>query len=225
MAQVAAGDGGIVTEDVGETTMVDSARATKRFVGRSAEDAAQRRRLITQVARRLAVKGGPDAVQMRAVAAEVGITLVTLYRIVPSKNALLLLVTEDSVEKLWRKCERTPITGGTRSERAARALRLAFEHVAKTPKLGNAMALVIFGGAPGEEQAPPTLPEIHHSLTDIVRRAVESDGLPIAAADEDLIFLCRLVWGGTLSMWLSGMISHERALEMLDLACARIDLG
>jgi AcrR family transcriptional regulator len=224
MAQVTAEDRTATAEDAAGARTGAAMEPTKKFVGRSAEDAAQRRRLIIQVGRRLAVKGGPDAVQMRAVAAEVGITLVTLYRLVPSKNALLLLVAQDSVDRLWRRCERDPIVGGTRSQRAAHALRLAFENVAKTPKLGNAMALVIFGGSPGEEQAPAPLPDIHHSLTDIVRRAIESDGLPIDAAEEDLIFLCRLVWGGALSMWLSGMIDREKALEMLDLACERINL-
>lgn len=145
------------------------------------------------------------------------------FRLVGSKQALLLLIAADSVGRLWRYCQRNPIVGGSRSERAARALRLAFDHVAKQPRLGHAMAQVIFGGVESDQAALLESADPHHGLTDIVRAAIESDGLPLNERAEDIILLWRVVWGA-LSMWLSELISYDKAVEMIDLACAEIDL-
>lgn len=57
---------------------------------------------IVAAAERIIARGGPDALSLRAVAKELGVTAMALYRHVPNKDALLVLVLDALYRRLPR---------------------------------------------------------------------------------------------------------------------------
>jgi AcrR family transcriptional regulator len=194
-----------------------------RVKGRSAGDVVDRRHRVISVARELAAEGGPDAVQMRTVAERAEVSIVTLYRLVPSKNALLGLVTMDQVQRFWDYNEKHPIMGGTRGERVADVFKRAFRETQKVPKLGHAMFTTFGGVQQVDDYFPPNWDRPTRMLTDVAIRALESDGAAATEMEHQLVQMTRLVWSGALGQWLSGTMSTELAFSMIDLASAQID--
>jgi TetR/AcrR family transcriptional regulator, cholesterol catabolism regulator len=195
----------------------------QRIRGRSAEANAQRLTLVVEVARQLAIDGGPDAVQMRTVASLAQMTLVTLYRLAPSKSALLALVANDQVRRLAESSAEHPITAGTRGERAARAYKRVFAQTAELPNLGRAIFSVFSGVSVLDLE--PFSETRNLTLADIVRSAVESDGVTVTPEEEKYLLMARLVWGGAVGEWLSGLLDSDTVDQMIDLAGVQIDLN
>ncbi|GAA0967651.1 hypothetical protein GCM10009555_011720 [Acrocarpospora macrocephala] len=195
---------------------------TTRIRGRSAEDAAERRRRAVDAARELALEGGPDAVQMRAVAERAGMTTVTLYRLVPSKVALLTLLAVDQVGRYAAYNEAHPIEGGTRGDRVGRVFKRAFVEVTREPNLGRAIVSV-FSGVHQIEHIEQLPGSSETYLIDLARQALESDGVPATGEELRLLRMVRLVWGAAVGQWLSGIMDIDIVYDMIDLACAQLD--
>ena len=98
---------------------------------------APRRERVVRAALELGADGGYDAVQMRDVAARAEVTLGTIYRYFPSKDALLLSVMVHWLGDLEQRVSTHPPTGDTTGERI----------------IGRAVA-----GARGDRSATPASP-------------------------------------------------------------------
>ncbi|WP_424533545.1 TetR/AcrR family transcriptional regulator [Sphaerisporangium viridialbum] len=181
-----------------------------------------RRRRAVEAARELALEGGPDAVQMRAVAERAGMTTVTLYRLVPSKIALLGLLGTDQVRRYAAYNEAHPIEGGTRGDRVGRVFKRAFVVVTREPNLGRAI-FSVFSGIHRIEAVERLPGEPEKSLIDVALQALESDGVPATASERRLLQMVRLVWGAAVGQWLSETMDIDVVYEMIDLACAQLD--
>ncbi|MGW6954117.1 TetR/AcrR family transcriptional regulator [Streptomyces chartreusis] len=195
---------------------------TTRITGRSAKDAAARRRLAIQAARELAIEGGPDAVHMRAVAERAGMTTVTLYRLVPSKVGLLSLVAMGEVSRYAAYNETHPIVGGTRGSRVARAYERAFVAVTREPNLSRAI-FSVFAGVQVFDSAEPLPGDPSTSLADLALAAMESDGVAATKEERRLLRMIGLVWNGAVGQWLSGILDTDGVHDMVDLATAYLD--
>jgi AcrR family transcriptional regulator len=82
---------------------------------------------IKQTARRLLVEAGPDAVRLRAIARELGLTAPALYRYISSHDELMDLVTAEIDDDLTAAIERATATAEDPRLRLGAASR-AFRH-------------------------------------------------------------------------------------------------
>src|SRR4051812_47835689 len=105
--------------------------------GREPAAQLERRERILDVTVALAVKGGYDAVQMRAVAEDADVALGTLYRYFPSKVPLLVSALARDLE------EAEPLTrepcGDTAAERVTALLATTTTRMQREPRLTEAL--------------------------------------------------------------------------------------
>lgn len=100
--------------------------------------AATRRRLI-DAAISLATEGGYDAVGMREVAAEAGLSYATAYQYYSSKDELLVDVLVERNREATEALDQRPPTAGTPAERVIKVLRNAVRGMERNPLLYSAI--------------------------------------------------------------------------------------
>ncbi|WP_398694873.1 TetR family transcriptional regulator [Streptomonospora wellingtoniae] len=99
----------------------------------------QRRKRIVQTAAALALRGGVEAMQMRAVAERAGVALGTLYRYFPSKMDLVVAVVTEELDLLESSIGRRPPTAETAAGRAVDVLMRATRGLMREPELADAL--------------------------------------------------------------------------------------
>ncbi|MFC4866985.1 TetR family transcriptional regulator [Streptomonospora arabica] len=99
----------------------------------------QRRKRIVQTAAALALRGGVEAMQMRAVAERAGVALGTLYRYFPSKMDLVVAVVTEELDLLETSISRRPPTAETAAGRAVDVLMRATRGLMREPELADAL--------------------------------------------------------------------------------------
>ncbi|WP_394347339.1 TetR family transcriptional regulator [Streptomonospora litoralis] len=99
----------------------------------------QRRKRIVQTAAALALRGGVEAMQMRAVAERAGVALGTLYRYFPSKMDLVVAVVAEELDLLETSISRRPPTAETAAGRAVDVLMRATRGLMREPELADAL--------------------------------------------------------------------------------------
>jgi len=119
-------------------------------VRRHLSPAQQARRLaVIQAAMQLASHGGYEAVVMKDVAAQAGVSLGTLYRYFSSKDHLLAEALQVWAEQLGRRLVTSPPRGDAPAERVAAVLRRMARGVAREPELGVALTRALLSPDPG----------------------------------------------------------------------------
>ncbi|WP_394298180.1 TetR family transcriptional regulator [Streptomonospora alba] len=99
----------------------------------------QRRKRIVQTAAALALRGGVEAMQMRAVAERAGVALGTLYRYFPSKMDLVVAVVTEELDLVETSISRRPPTAETAAGRAVDVLMRATRGLMREPELADAL--------------------------------------------------------------------------------------
>ncbi|MFD0775305.1 TetR family transcriptional regulator [Streptomonospora algeriensis] len=99
----------------------------------------QRRKRIVQTATALALRGGVEAMQMRAVAERAGVALGTLYRYFPSKMDLVVAVVTEELDLVETSISRRPPTAETAAGRAVDVLMRATRGLMREPELADAL--------------------------------------------------------------------------------------
>lgn len=135
--------------------------AVQAPVGMRSRNQNQRRKRIVQTATALALRGGVEAMQMRAVAERAGVALGTLYRYFPSKMDLVVAVVTEELDLLEAGISRRPPAADTPAGRAVdvliRATRGAQRRRPARP--GDAPGDEVEDRALGEDPLVPGGPE------------------------------------------------------------------
>jgi AcrR family transcriptional regulator len=113
----------------------------------SAAQAATRRRLL-DAARDLATEGGYDAVGMRSVAAQAGVSAPTAYLHFSSKDHLLVDLLVDFVSHTTTMLSARPVRGRSPVDRTVATLRQAVKQLETAPNLYVAMTRAFISGSP-----------------------------------------------------------------------------
>ena len=182
--------------------------AAARAQGRAAETAARRRRLL-QAASTLAAEGGYDAVHMRAVAAQAGVALGTLYRHYASKDQLLLAGLSHQATTLRERLDQRPPRGDAPAERVADVLRRASRALERQPRVTHAMMIAM---SVADDSAAPVKQEIHDTLRAIIVDAV--NGAPVSDLD-DIVSVLGSVWFAELTFWSGGLTDASAMADNL----------
>jgi AcrR family transcriptional regulator len=179
--------------------------------GRAAETAARRRRLL-EAATTLASEGGYDAVHMRAVAAQAGVALGTLYRHYASKDQLLVAVLVDQADALQHALVRRPARGRTSADRVADVLERACRALEREPRLTAAMVTALSSTDPAAASAVLSVEE---RLQTMMADAI--DGATVPQLDAVLRTLGH-VWFSAMVSWVAGKTDGNRMRADLDSA-------
>ncbi|WP_133740516.1 TetR family transcriptional regulator [Actinorugispora endophytica] len=113
--------------------------AVQAPIGARSRSQNQRRKRIVQTAAALALRGGVEAMQMRAVAERAGVALGTLYRYFPSKMDLVVAVVTEELDLLESSIRRRPPQAGTAYGRAVDVLMRATRGLMREPELADAL--------------------------------------------------------------------------------------
>jgi TetR/AcrR family transcriptional regulator, cholesterol catabolism regulator len=195
--------------DGGSAELADTAPATE--FGSAAQR--ERRKRILDATLALAVKGGYEAVQMRAVADRADVALGTLYRYFPSKIHLLVSALAREFNRAQGRLERTPLPGDSAADRVLYVLSRVTGSMQREPLLIEAMTRAFMFADPSaaaEVNAVATLME------DMLTSAMH-DGEP--TADERAIArIIGDVWLSNLVAWVTRRASADDVSAHLELA-------
>ncbi|NYE45821.1 AcrR family transcriptional regulator [Spinactinospora alkalitolerans] len=141
----------------------------------------QRRKRIVQTAAALALRGGVEAMQMRAVAERAGVALGTLYRYFPSKMDLVVAVVTEELDLLENSIIRRPPNAETAAGRAVDVLMRATRGLMREPELADALVRSLIMAEVKTDLGP--------RITDLLWRVATGTPLvtepPAAGAAED----------------------------------------
>jgi AcrR family transcriptional regulator len=182
-------------------------------VALQADDIAAFRRRATEAATRLFAAHGYDAVTMRAVADELGVSAMTPYRYVTGKDELFALVRAAAFRRF---AERLEGSGGRVSDPLARLRRLKKAYVQFAVDEADAYRIMFELRQPEDAARSAELDaqsrRAFGCLHDAVRAAVEAGALA-----GDPLTVAHLLWASThglVSLHLAGRLS-ARSLEQL----------
>ncbi|HEY6796540.1 MAG TPA: cholesterol catabolism transcriptional regulator KstR [Kineosporiaceae bacterium] len=196
-----------------------AAPRTRRTTHASAEaplsSAAQneRRRRILDATLALALKGGYEAVQMRAVAERAEVALGTLYRYFPSKIHLLVAALAREFQRTQERLDRTPIPGHTPYERMVFVLGRVTRAMQREPLLTEAMTRAfMFADPSAATEVNAVAGMMEHMFTQAMH-----DGEPT----DDERAIARVigdVWLSNLVAWVTRRASANDVTHHLELA-------
>lgn len=192
---------------------------------RLTESQEARRRRIVEATMGLAVEGGYDAVQMRAVASRSEVALGTLYRYFPSKEHLLVGAMLQEVEDLADRMATRPPQGETPRERVVDVLARATRALQREPSVTAAMvrSLVSTDG-----DVAPAVGEIRRHTNGLIIDAIR--GVPPGTSvtedldaqdpgrDRDLAAADMLegVWLAALIGWIGKIDTADSVMRKLE---------
>ena len=174
-----------------------------------------RRNSAVDAAVMLAVSGGYEAVQVRAVAAQVGIGVSTLYRYFPSKIHLLVSALTREFQEFGDSRDWT-VTASTPRERLRLLVDCLHAEWQQDPRLTEAVtrAFVL-----ADHTAATATDQAIDVIEGLLARTL-SGGEP-TVRDQRLAGLIADVWLANLAAFSSGRISGEVARDRIDRAIDR----
>lgn len=105
---------------------------------------------IKENARRLLVAGGPQAISLRAIARDMGMTAPAIYRYFPSLDALVIALVGDLLEEMQQAVAAARDTAGDDPVRQLGAMARAFRHWS----VGHPVEFALIFGTPVPELFP-----------------------------------------------------------------------
>jgi AcrR family transcriptional regulator len=95
---------------------------------------------IAVAARRLLDRDGAEAVTMRRLASEVGVTAMALYRHYPNREGLLNALADEGFTELAERLESAKLAGGT-AKQLEKIMNIFLDHAVENPRLFELMFL------------------------------------------------------------------------------------
>lgn len=157
-----------------------------------------RRRSVMAAAVAIASLSGYDGVKMRDLAAASGISLVTLYRTFPSKDALLMAAMVARNDAFVARTMAQPLIGETPADRLCHILRAACRPLERNENLTAAFARAMNSPSP---EVGVHLERLESQLQAVLTLPI--DDLEGDARRTVLLVLAR-VWHSALGRWMSG---------------------
>ena len=184
---------GVVIRDASSMASVEQP------ISRAAVGKAERRSRVVETAMYMAAEGGYEAVQMRAVAEQAGVSLGTIYRYFNGKDDLLLAGLAGWVTLLRRQIEADPVEGDTPEERLANVLAMAAQAADGAPVLLSALVTAL-------STTDPAAGEHKLAVDGEVRRLMTAaiGGDPDIDAD-GVARVVGHVWLSSITRWVGGL--------------------
>jgi AcrR family transcriptional regulator len=171
-----------------------------------------RRKRILDATIALAMQGGYDAVQMRAVAENADVALGTLYRYFPSKIHLLVSGLAREFEQAQEKLDRKQIPGETPNERVLFVLSRVTRMLQRYPELTEAMTRAFMFA---DASAAGEVDMVGRLMEQMFARAM-SDGEPTA----ENLAIARVIG----DVWLSNLVAWVTRRASASDVAARLEL-
>ena len=170
---------------------------------------------MLQAATAMLASGGEDALQMKELAERAVVSLATLYRYFPSKDHLLLAISQSRYENAFRRVTSEAPRGATVQERVTTHMLREFRAVQRDQRLTAALVRVLSDTRP--EYAPVIMQtqQLHLRVIEHVATA----GGPV---DDELRRRLRIVidvLGAATGRWLAGVSSAAEARFEIRVGC------
>ncbi len=180
---------------------------------RRSRTSARHRDAILDATLTAAASGGYQAVQMRAVAEQVGIAVGTLYRYFPSKNHMLVVALLWMFEGLRDRFQDFVIPGETPSDRILFVLRKNTE-VLETDHLRYEALVRAYMFA--DASATPELNALGGVVTEMFAKAIGVE--EVSQQQLDAVKVIDDVWMSSLVSWVAGRMTTDEVMAHLELA-------
>jgi TetR/AcrR family transcriptional regulator, cholesterol catabolism regulator len=170
---------------------------------------------MVQAATAMLASGGEDALQMKGLAERAAVSLATLYRYFPSKDHLLLAISQSRYENTFRRVTGEPPRGATVQERVTGHLLREFRAEQRDQRLTAALVRVLTDTRP--EYAPSVV-----ATQQLHLRVIEHVAMGGGPVDEELRRRLRIamdVLGAATGRWLAGVSSAAEARFEIRVGC------
>ena len=177
------------------------------------------RRRIISAALELAVEGGYDALQVRALSERAGVSSRTIYRHFPSLDSLLIVAVAEQSQELYRRYTESPPKGRTAASRVHKLIAELTETMTANRTLTAALLRALLSGK------PDVAPWIQ-AFGDVLRTMLASAIAPAGptARDRQAAEILECIWFSTLIGWATGA-DDEAHIHDLMRRSARTLLG
>ena len=159
--------------------------------------------------------GGEDALQMKELAERAVVSLATLYRYFPSKDHLLLAISQSRYENAYRRVLAETPHGATVQERITRHFLREFRAEQRDQRLTAALVRVL------SDTRPEYAPVIAQTQAQHMR-VIEHVALGGRPVDDDLRRRLRIVvdvFAAATGRWLAGVSSAAEARFEIRVGC------
>jgi TetR/AcrR family transcriptional regulator, cholesterol catabolism regulator len=170
---------------------------------------------MLQAATAMLASGGEDALQMKELAERAAVSLATLYRYFPSKDHLLLAISQSRYENAFRRISAEPPRGATAQERVTNHLLREFRAEQRDQRLTAALVRVLSDTRPEYVPVIAATQQLHLRVIEYVATA----GGPV---DDELRRRLRIVmdvFGAATGRWLAGVSSAAEARFEIRVGC------
>jgi AcrR family transcriptional regulator len=170
---------------------------------------------MLQAATAMLANGGEDALQMKELAERAAVSLATLYRYFPSKDHLLLAITQSRFENALRRVSGEPPRGATVQERVTNHLLREFRAEQRDQRLTAALTRCLTDTRPEYAPGITRIQQLHQQVLEHVATA----GGPV---DDQLRRKLRIVtdvFGAATTRWLAGVSSAAEARFEIRVGC------
>ena len=170
---------------------------------------------MLQAATAMLASGGEDALQMKELAERAAVSLATLYRYFPSKDHLLLAISQSRSENAFRRVSAEAPRGATVQERVTSHLLREFRAEQRDQRLTAALVRVLSDTR--AEYAPVII-----QTRQLYLRVIEHVAMGGAPVDDELRRRLRIVmdvFGAATGRWLAGVSSAAEARFEIRVGC------
>jgi len=171
------------------------------------------RRRILDAALELALQGGYDALQVRALSERAGVSSRTIYANFPSLDSLLILAVAEQSQGLYSRFTRSPPTGSTRAARVNQLISELTETMTANRPLTVALLRALLSGKPDVSQ-------YIQGFADVLQAMLASAIAPEdpTARDREVAELLENIWFTALVGWATGTTGDDHIGEIMQKA-------
>jgi AcrR family transcriptional regulator len=179
-----------------------------------------RRDRILDAATAVLCAGGEDALQMKELAQQAGVSLATLYRYFPAKDHVLLAIVMSRYSRALDRIRRESPRGGSVRERVTAHLLREFRAGQREPRLTAALARAV-GETSHSYRA--TIGQIEAAHLRVIRH-VAAGGGDLSPRHDAVLPVVVDVFSAASRRWLAGVSAPELARFEIRIGCCLLDL-
>ncbi len=192
------------------------------MIRRSPEAQAFRAERVIAAAAKLASAGGYEAVQMREVARLAPVSLSTLYRYYPSKDALIQAVERSQLERLREDVTLRPPRGRSPWARAAEVFIRAFHAMERNRGYAHAIMCTLEVPRPLDSPRAQREGRDEHDFVDIAALAAWGPEHQTTETEYRALHMLESLWTSSVVHWLNGDLSGTYVEDRLRFAAERL---
>jgi TetR/AcrR family transcriptional regulator, cholesterol catabolism regulator len=186
------------------------------------EDAGRRtrpRRRILDAALQLALQGGYDALQVRALSERAGVSSRTIYANFPSLDSLLILAIAEQSEGLYARFTQSPPANGAAAKRTSPATRVnqLISELTQTMTANRPLTVALLRAL---LSGKPDVSQYIKGFGDVLQAMLASAIAPDAPTvrDREVAELLENVWFTALVGWATGTTTDDHIAETMQKA-------